>query len=71
MLKDCFVLGNQGCSSKTPTLDSDLSSGVDSAMFVLSHTLVHPRILQSQIADLQTSPIHLNSVLGGQRGNVT
>lgn len=67
MLKHRVVLGNQESSFKTPTLDSDLSSGVDSAMFVLSHTLVHPRILQSQIVDLQTSPIHLNSVLGGQR----
>lgn len=67
MLKHRAVLGNQDSSSKTPTLDSDLSSGVDRAMFVLSHTLVHPRILQSQAADLQTSPIHLNSVLGGQK----
>lgn len=52
MLKHRVVLGNQESSFKTPTLDSDLSSGVDSAMFVLSHTLVHPRILQSQIVDL-------------------
>ncbi|TNN88236.1 hypothetical protein EYF80_001452 [Liparis tanakae] len=34
-------------------------------MFVLSDTLVHPRILQSQIVDLKTRTIHLYPDLGG------
>lgn len=44
-------------------MDSELSCGVDGAMFVLSHTLVHPRIHQGQAADLQTGAAHLHPVL--------
>lgn len=46
------------------TLYSKLRSGVDSAMFILSHALVHPRILQGQVTDLKASPVHLDPVLG-------
>lgn len=48
-------------------MDSELSGGVDGAMFVLSDTLVHPRILQGQIADPETSAVHLDPVLGRER----
>lgn len=33
------------------TLNSEFCIKVDGAMFVLSYTLVHPRILKCQIAD--------------------
>lgn len=34
-------------------------------MFVFCHTLVHPRILQGQAADLKAGSVYLHPVLGG------
>lgn len=34
-------------------------------MFVFSHTLVHPRILQGKVANFKPDSIHLYSVLEG------
>lgn len=59
-----FWAGLWGLSSIwADTLDSELSCGVDGAMFVLSHTLVHARIHQSEAADLQSGAAHFNPVL--------
>lgn len=64
-------------STGAATLDSQLSGGVDGAMFVLSYTLVHPRIHQSEAADLQAGAAHFNPVLkrflhaGRKRGKET
>lgn len=49
------------------TLDPKLGVGIDGAVFVLSHTLVHPRILQGQVTDLQTTPVHHHTVLGSEK----
>lgn len=51
-------------------MDSELSRGVDGSMFVLSYTLVHPRILKGQVTDLKTGPIHLYPVLAVLKGKV-
>lgn len=38
-------------------------------MFVFSHTLVHPRILQGQVVNFKPSTVHLDPVLEvSQRG---
>lgn len=45
------------------TLYSELGCGVDGAVLVLSHTLVHAGIHQSEAADLQSGATHFNPVL--------
>lgn len=55
--------GRSSSSIRVATLDSELSGGVDGAMFVLSHTLVHAGVHQSEAADLQAGAAHFNPVL--------
>lgn len=45
------------------TLNPELRIRVDGAVFVLSHTLVHARILQGQVTDLQHATADLHTVL--------
>lgn len=45
------------------TLNTELSVRVNGTMFVFGHTLIHPRILQGEVSDPQSSIIHFDSVL--------
>lgn len=52
------------------TYHSELSVGEDSAMLVLSHTLVHADVSQIQVTDRQHSVVHLNPVLLKTRAHI-
>lgn len=45
------------------TLDSQLSTGIDGAMLIFCHTLVHARVLQAQLRESQVPSQDLHPVL--------
>jgi hypothetical protein len=45
------------------TLYSQLGTGIDGAMLILCHTLVHSRVIQAQFREPQIPRQHLHSVL--------